>query len=66
MKAAVPKTVGQWDYVMCVAGVQPDSYSGCIKQTAKAVADPKDLELGNCVKCHTMQLEEGAECSGVD
>ena len=41
-----------------VAGVQLDSYSGCIKCTAKVVADPNDSELGNCVKCHTMQLME--------
>lgn len=44
-----------------VAGVQLDSYSGCIKCTAKVVADPNDSELGNCVKCHTMQLMEDCE-----
>ena len=58
MKAAVSTSVGQWDYVMCVAGVQPDSYSGCIKHTAKVVANHKDSELGNCVKCQKKQLDE--------
>lgn len=41
-----------------VAGVQLDSYSGCIKCNAKVVANPNDPELGNCVKCKTMQLME--------
>ena len=58
MKAAVSTTVGQWDYVACVAGVQPDCYSGCIKCTAKVVANHKDSELGNCVKCQKKQLDE--------
>ena len=41
-----------------VGGVLLDSYSGCMKCSAKVVVDSKDPEIGNCVKCNTMQLME--------
>ena len=44
-----------WEKIRVSGVLQLDSYSGCMKCTAKVLPLPEDAEFGQCVKCHMMQ-----------
>ena len=51
-----------WENIRVCGVLQLDSYSGCIKCTAKVLPIPDESEFGQCTKCQMMQsLEEAAK-----
>ena len=44
-----------WENIRVIGVLQLDSYSGCMKCTAKVLPLPEDAEFGQCVKCQMMQ-----------
>ena len=44
-----------WENIRVSGVLQLDSYSGCLKCTAKVLPLPNDVEFGQCAKCQMMQ-----------